>query len=93
VGKRDAYMLPIMTVHPKAAALLVSLATLMAVQLVHMGPPTKAPLIAKKTATYLAVVFFVARKIANPVPIIGAAMHKKSPRFLMRMEMYGNYSK
>lgn len=32
-----AYMLPIITVHPNAAALLVSFATLIAVQLVPIG--------------------------------------------------------
>lgn len=49
----------------------------------------KQPLMAKNTATYLAVVFFVAKKMANPVATAGAAMHRKTPRFLTRMEMYG----
>lgn len=48
---------------------------------------------AKNRETYRAVVFFVARKMAKPVATIGAAMHKNNPRFLIRMEMYGNYSR
>lgn len=36
-----AYMLPIMTVHPNAAALLVSFATLIAVQLVPTRRKTR----------------------------------------------------
>lgn len=89
----------------------MSLATLMAAQLVHIGPPIKAPGdrklyqrpslesrsetglpdMAKKRDTYRAVVFFVAKKMAKPVATIGAAIHRNNPRFLIRMDMYGNY--
>lgn len=49
----------------------------------------KQPLMAKNKETYLAVVFFVAKKMANPVATRGPAMHRKTPRFLTRMERYG----